>query len=71
VNLPEEVNILEKELKKGAYPTNLVRRTYISKTSGGQRRSFNWKEFSKKLKERYPIQRPFTESLDKQMVMTI
>jgi len=36
-----------------------------------QRRSFNWKEFSKKLKERYPIQRPFTESLDKQMVMTI
>lgn len=36
-----------------------------------QRRSFNWKEFSKKLKERYPIQRPFTESLDKQMVMNI
>lgn len=36
-----------------------------------QRRSFNWKEFNKKLKERYPLQKPFTESLHKQMGFNI
>ncbi len=36
-----------------------------------QRRSFNWIEFKKKLKERYPLQRPFTESMDEQMVLII
>ena len=36
-----------------------------------QRRSFNWVDFKKKLRERYPVQRPFIESLNKQMVLTI
>ncbi len=36
-NLTEEVTVLEKELKRGTYHANLVRRTYISKASGGQR----------------------------------
>ena len=36
-----------------------------------QRRSFNWIEFKKKLRERYPVQRPFIESLNEQMVLTI
>ncbi|SKC77328.1 reverse transcriptase domain-containing protein [Maledivibacter halophilus] len=36
-NLTEEVTILEEELKKGSYHTNLVKRTYISKPNGGQR----------------------------------
>lgn len=36
-----------------------------------QRRSFNWIDFKKKLRERYPVQRPFIESLNKQMVLNI
>lgn len=36
-----------------------------------QKRSFNWIEFNKKIKERYPIQRPFTESLNEQRVLII
>lgn len=36
-----------------------------------QRRSFNWMEFKDKLKKRYPIQRPFTERLNEQMVIKI
>lgn len=36
-----------------------------------QRRSFNWIEFEKKLRDRYPVQRPFIESLNEQMVLTI
>lgn len=36
-----------------------------------QRRSFNWREFSDKLKRNYPIQRPFIESLNKQLALNI
>ena len=36
-----------------------------------QRRSFNWIDFKKKLRERYPVQRPFIESLNEQMVLNI
>ncbi|MTI66540.1 MAG: hypothetical protein FH753_08060 [Firmicutes bacterium] len=36
-----------------------------------QRKSFNWKDFGKKLKERYQIQKPFIESRDKQMELFI
>lgn len=36
-----------------------------------QRRSFNWEDFNKKLKQRLPIQKPFIESLNKQMVFDI
>lgn len=36
-----------------------------------QRRSFNWQNFNRKLKEIYPLQKPFVESLRKQMEMII
>lgn len=36
-----------------------------------QRRSFNWIEFNRKLKNVYPLQKPFTESLEKQMEFKI
>jgi len=36
-----------------------------------QRRSFNWKDFKNKLRERYPVQRAFIESLNEQMVLNI
>ena len=36
-----------------------------------QRRSFNWKEFKIKLKKYYPIQKPFIETLNQQMVLII
>lgn len=36
-NLEEELILLENELRKGTYRANLVRRTYIQKSNGGQR----------------------------------
>lgn len=36
-----------------------------------QRRSFNWIEFNDKIKRYYPIQKPFIESLNKQLVLDI
>jgi len=36
-----------------------------------QRRSFNWIEFNDKIRRYYPIQKPFIESLNKQLVMNI
>ncbi len=36
-----------------------------------QRRSFNWKEYKGKLKRCYPIQKPYIESLNEQMVIMI
>lgn len=36
-NLTEELNVLERALRNGTYRTNLVRRTYISKSNGSQR----------------------------------
>lgn len=50
----------------------LVRRLlYKWMNRRSQRRSFNWKEFSDKLKRVYPIQRPFIESLNKQLVLSV
>lgn len=36
-----------------------------------QRRSFNWEVFKEKIKRNYPIQKPFIERLNEQMVITI
>ncbi len=36
-----------------------------------QRRSFNWKDFKKKVIDMYPIQEPFIESKNEQMELLI